>query len=39
MWKYDTGDPVRASPPLGAGPAGDPDGIVYFGSGNGKLYA
>ncbi len=38
-WKYDSGDPIRSSPALGAGPGGEPDAIVYFGSGNGRLYA
>lgn len=38
-WQYDTGDPIRSSPALGAGPDGTRDAIVYFGSGNGKLYA
>ncbi len=38
-WQYDTGDPIRSSPALGAGPDGARDAIVYFGSGNGKLYA
>lgn len=39
LWRYDTGDPIRSSPALGAGPDGRPDAIVYFGAGNGKLYA
>lgn len=38
-WTYDTGDVIRSSPVLGAGPEGEPDAIVYFGAGNGKLYA
>ena len=38
-WKYDTGDPIRSSPALGAAPDGQPGAILYFGSGNGKLYA
>ena len=38
LWKYDTGDPIRSSPALGK--AADGQGqIVYFGDGNGKLYA
>lgn len=39
MWKYDTGDPIRSSPAVGLGPRGEHAGIVYFGSGNGKVYA
>ncbi|MFI5397655.1 MAG: PQQ-binding-like beta-propeller repeat protein [Candidatus Binatia bacterium] len=39
LWKYDTGDPIRSSPALGAGADGQGAGILYFGSGNGKLYA
>lgn len=39
LWKYDTGDPIRSSPALGRAPAGEQGDIVYFGSGNGKLYA
>ncbi|MBP8130637.1 MAG: PQQ-binding-like beta-propeller repeat protein [Candidatus Hydrogenedentes bacterium] len=38
-WSYDAGDPIRSSPALGAGPDGEPDAIVYFGCGNGRLYA
>lgn len=38
-WSYYTGDPIRSSPVIGAGPNGEPDAIVYFGCGNGKLYA
>ncbi len=38
-WKHDTGAPVRSSPALGAGPDGAPGAIVYFGCGNGRLYA
>lgn len=37
LWKYDTGDPIRCSPVLGAAPEGGH--IVYFGSGNGVFYA
>lgn len=39
LWRYDTGDPIRSSAALGAGPDGEPGAIVYFGAGNGKLYA
>jgi len=39
LWAYDAGDPIRSSPALGAGPNGEPDAIVYFGCGNGRLYA
>lgn len=39
LWRYDTGDPIRSSAALGAGPDGQPGAIVYFGAGNGKLYA
>lgn len=39
IWSYYAGDPIRSSPALGAGPNGEPDAIVYFGCGNGKLYA
>ncbi|HTX79717.1 MAG TPA: PQQ-binding-like beta-propeller repeat protein, partial [Longilinea sp.] len=38
-WEYDTGDPIRSSAVLGASPHGTRDAIVYFGAGNGKLYA
>lgn len=39
LWKYNTGDPVRSSAAVGLGPKGETPGVVYFGSGNGKLYA
>ncbi len=39
MWQFDTGDPIRSSPALGPAPQGEDGAIVYFGSGNGKLYA
>jgi outer membrane protein assembly factor BamB len=43
IWRYDTGDPIRSSPVIGLAPgtaAGEPPAeVVYFGSGNGKLYA
>ncbi len=37
LWKYDAGDPLRSSPALGRTPQGGE--VVYFGCGNGKLYA
>ncbi len=39
LWRYDTGDPIRSSPVLGAAPAGEHGQILYVGSSNGKLYA
>ncbi len=39
LWRYDTGDPIRSSPVLGAAPAPGHDEILYVGSSNGKLYA
>ena len=39
LWSYDTGEPIRSSPALGAAPSGQPGQIVYFGAGNGRLYA
>ncbi len=39
LWRYDTGDPIRSSPVLGAAPAGEHRQILYVGSSNGKLYA
>jgi outer membrane protein assembly factor BamB len=43
IWRYDTGDPIRSSPAVGLAPGspqGQPAGeVVYFGSGNGILYA
>lgn len=38
-WAYDTGDPIRSSPALGGPAPGEFTEIVYFGSGNGRLYA
>ena len=38
-WRYDTGEPIRSSPVLGAAPAGERGEILYVGSSNGKLYA
>ncbi len=37
VWKYDTGAPIRSSPAVGLSPDGLE--IVYFGCGNGRLYA
>lgn len=39
LWRYDTGDPIRSSPSVGQAPAPQTGDIVYFGSGNGKVYA
>lgn len=39
MWMYDTGAPIRSSAAIGRCPDGEPGDIVYFGCGNGKLYA
>jgi len=39
LWTYDTGDPIRSSPAIGLGPGSERPGIVYVGSGNGRLYA
>ena len=47
FWQYDTGDPIRSSAALGVLPPGEGadegrdglGGILYFGSGNGRLYA
>ncbi|MCX6032436.1 MAG: PQQ-binding-like beta-propeller repeat protein [Chloroflexi bacterium] len=39
LWSYQVGDPIRSSPALGAAPMGEAGGIVYFGAGNGRLYA
>jgi outer membrane protein assembly factor BamB len=36
-WKFDAGAPIRSSPVVGRSPAGDD--LVYFGCGNGRLYA
>ena len=38
-WQYDTGAPVRSSPVIGRGPQGEEGFIVYFGNGDGKLFA
>jgi outer membrane protein assembly factor BamB len=39
LWRYDAGDPIRSSPAVGAAPSGQTGDIVYFGAGNGRLYA
>ena len=39
IWAYDSGDPIRSSAVLGADQNNNRDAIVYFGAGNGKLYA
>ncbi|MCA9973092.1 MAG: PQQ-binding-like beta-propeller repeat protein, partial [Anaerolineales bacterium] len=39
LWQYDTGAPIRSSPVVGRAPDGAPGHVVYFGSGNGRLYA
>lgn len=39
IWKYDTGDAIRSSPAVGLGTNGEQPGVVYFGGGNGKIYA
>lgn len=39
LWKYDAGAPIRSSPVLGQAPEGESGKIVYFGCGNGRLYA
>jgi outer membrane protein assembly factor BamB len=38
-WRFDVGDPIRSSAVLGGGPQGEPGAIVYFGAGNGQIYA
>ncbi len=45
IWRYDSGDPIRSSPVIGQVPDQTAAGtqktiqVVYFGCGNGKLYA
>jgi len=39
QWQYDTGAPIRSSPVIGNGPEEEESTIVYFGNGNGKLFA
>ena len=45
IWRYDTGDPIRSSPVIGLVPDQTSVGtqktneVIYFGCGNGKLYA
>jgi outer membrane protein assembly factor BamB len=39
MWRFDTGAPIRSSPVIGRAPTGEPGQIVYFGNGDGILFA
>lgn len=39
LWRYDTGAPIRSSAVIGRAPKGEKGTIVYFGCGNGRLYA
>lgn len=39
LWRHDVGDPIRSSPVVGPSPDGDGKEIVYFGAGDGRLYA
>ncbi|MGD1994322.1 MAG: PQQ-binding-like beta-propeller repeat protein, partial [Anaerolineae bacterium] len=39
LWTYDTGAPIRSSAALGRAPEGEEGWIVYFGCGNGRIYA
>lgn len=39
LWTYYTGDAVRCSPVLGPDPEGEHDYLVYFGGGQGNVYA
>jgi outer membrane protein assembly factor BamB len=38
-WTYDTGDAVRSSPALGPDPEGKAAYLIYFGGGEGAIYA
>ncbi|MFN2137580.1 MAG: PQQ-binding-like beta-propeller repeat protein [Candidatus Promineifilaceae bacterium] len=38
-WQYDTGAPIRSSPVIGMGGAGEAGHIVYVGNGDGTLFA
>ncbi len=38
-WQFDSGAPIRSSPVLSRAPGSTDDQIVYFGNGDGKLYA
>lgn len=38
-WSYDTGDVIRSSLGLGPAPAGEHRDVLYFGAGDGTLYA
>ncbi len=39
LWAFDAGAPIRSSPVIGQSPPGETSAIVYFGCGNGRLYA
>lgn len=39
LWAFDAGAPIRSSPVIGQPPPGQTGAIVYFGCGNGRLYA
>lgn len=39
LWSFDAGAPIRSSPVIGPAPAGETGDIVYFGCGNGRVYA
>lgn len=39
LWKYDTNSPIRSSPVVGLMPGEKEKHIIYFGAGNGCLYA
>ena len=39
LWTYDTGDAIRGSASLGPDPTHEASYLVYFGSGNGVVYA
>ncbi len=39
VWQYDTGAPIRSSPVIGMGAEGEAERIVYFGNGDGTLFA
>jgi outer membrane protein assembly factor BamB len=38
-WEFDTGAPIRSSPVIGRSPQGEEGSIIYFGNGDGKLFA
>jgi hypothetical protein len=39
LWAYDTGDVIRSSLVLGPAPPGEQRDVLYFGAGDGTLYA